>query len=103
MFEARVLPRLLASGLPRPTCNKTLEVDGERLMVDFLWEQQRVVVETDGAGTHETPVAFQRDRFRDQVLVAAGYRVSRATWDQMHDELDAVVQRIARTLLQAGA
>jgi Protein of unknown function (DUF559) len=103
VFEARVLPRLIALGLPRPTCNKTLALGGERLMVDCLWEKQRVVVETDGAGTHETPVAFQRDRFRDQVLVAAGYRVSRATWDQMRDELDAVVQRIARTLLQAGA
>jgi Protein of unknown function (DUF559) len=102
-FEALVLPRLLATGLPRPVCNKTLEVDGERLMVDFLWQRQRVVVETDGEGTHGTPVAFQRDRRRDQILVAAGYRVTRATWDQMRDEPDAVVQRIARTLVQTEA
>jgi hypothetical protein len=102
-FEALVLPRLIAMGLPRPVCNKTLVLDGERLMVDFLWERQRVVVETDGASTHETPVAFQRDRRRDQILVAAGYRVPRATWAQIRDELDAVVRRIARTLLQAGA
>jgi Protein of unknown function (DUF559)/Transcriptional regulator, AbiEi antitoxin len=100
-FEALVLPRLIAMGLPRPVCNKTLTVDGEHLMVDFLWERQRVVVETDGESTHGTPVAFQRDRRRDQVLVAAGYRVARATWEQMRDELDAVVKRIARTLLQA--
>jgi very-short-patch-repair endonuclease len=78
-------------------------VDGERLIPDFLWQRHRVVVETDGAETHGTPVAFQRDRRRDQILVAAGYRVARATWDQMRDELDAVVKRIARTLLQAGA
>jgi hypothetical protein len=102
-FEALVLPRLIAMGLPRPVCNKTLVVDGERLMVDFLWERQRVVVETDGEGTHATPVAFQRDRRRDQILAAAGYRVPRATWAQIRDELEAVVQRIARTLLQAGA
>jgi hypothetical protein len=101
-FEALVLPRLMARGLPRPACNKTLEIDGERLMVDFLWESPRVVVETDGEATHGTPVAFQRDRHRDQVLVAAGYRVVRATWDQMRDELDAVVHRIARTLAHAG-
>jgi hypothetical protein len=102
-FEALVLPRLIAMGLPRPVCNKTLVIDGERLIPDFLWERQRVVVETDGEDTHGTPVAFQRDRRRDQILVADGYRVARATWDQMHDELEAVVQRIARTLLQAGA
>jgi hypothetical protein len=99
-FEALVLPRLVTMGLPRPTCNETLEIDGERIMVDFLWEEQQVVVETDGEGTHGTPVAFQRDRRRDQILVAAGYRVARATWDQMHGELDAVVHRIARTLAQ---
>jgi hypothetical protein len=102
-FEALVLPRLVSMGLPRPVCNKTLAAGGERLMVDFLWEAQRVVVETDGAGTHETPVAFQRDRRRDQILVASGYRVAPATWGQIRDELDAVAQRIARTLIQAGA
>ena len=102
-FEALVLPRLLTMGLPRPACNKTLRLEGERLMVDFLWEQQRVVVETDGAGTHATPVAFQRDRRRDQILVASGYRVVRATWNQMRDESDAVVHRIARILIQAAA
>jgi hypothetical protein len=102
-FEALVLPRLLAMGLPRPTCNETLRVDGERFIVDFLWKERRVVVETDGEGTHGTPIAFQRDRRRDQILVAAGYRVSRATWDQMHRELGAVIDRIARTLAQSDA
>jgi hypothetical protein len=102
-FEALVLPRLLAMGLPRPACNQTLQLTGERLMVDFLWREQRVVVETDGEGTHGTPVAFQRDRRRDQILVAAGYRVSRVTWDQMHGEFDAVVSRIAQTLALSGA
>jgi len=102
-FEAMVLPRLVAMGLPRPVCNKTLRVGTERLMVDFLWEEQGVVVETDGAATHQTPVAFQRDRRRDQLLVAAGYRVPRVTWNQMRRELDQVVARIARTLALAGA
>lgn len=101
-FEALVLPQLLAMGLRRPICNKTLELDGERLMVDFLWERQRLVVETDGRETHATPVAFRRDRWRDQILVAAGYRVARTTWDQMQSELDAVVARIARALRDAG-
>ena len=102
-FEALVLPRLLAMGLPRPACNKTLQLGGERLMVDFLWEEQRVVVETDGAQTHGTPVAFQRDRRRDQILVAAGYRVARATWDQMRHELDSVVSRIRLALTPANS
>ncbi|MBA3867040.1 MAG: DUF559 domain-containing protein [Solirubrobacterales bacterium] len=100
-FEALVLPRLVAMGLPRPTCNKKLRIDGESLTVDFLWKERRVVVETDGAATHQTPLAFQRDRRRDQLLVADGYRVTRATWHQIKHELDAVVARIARTLALA--
>ncbi len=101
-FEALVLPRLIALGLPRPSCNEVLRLGGERLEVDFLWKEQRLVVEADGRQTHETPVAFQRDRRRDQLLLADGYRVARATWDQVHGELEAVVERIADAL-EAGA
>ncbi|MGV1049090.1 MAG: DUF559 domain-containing protein [Solirubrobacterales bacterium] len=97
-FEALVLPRLVAMGLPRPACNTILQLGGEHLMVDFLWQERRLVVETDGRQTHATPVAFQRDRRRDQILVAAGYRVARATWDQIHGELEAVVARIGSAL-----
>jgi hypothetical protein len=102
VFEAMVLPRLLALGLPRPLCNHRLQLDGETLIVDFLWLEQRFVVETDGRETHETPVAFQRDRRRDQSLLAAGYRPTRVTWRQMDEELEAVVDRIAPGLGWSG-
>lgn len=78
-FEALALPQLVRMGLPRPETNVRMVLEGDVLEVDFLWEKQRLVVETDGGGTHETPVAFQRDRHRDQLLVAAGYRVMRVT------------------------
>lgn len=97
-FEALVLPRLLAFGLPHPACNKALQIGEDQFIVDFLWEKHRVVVEADGEQTHRTPVAFQRDRRRDQNLVAAGYRVARITWNQMHREPEAVAVRIRRTL-----
>ncbi len=96
-----MLPRLLALGLPRPSCNVPLRLEGERLVVDFLWEEQQLVVETDGRATHETPTAFQSDRRRDQQLVAAGYRVQRVTWNQIQSELDGVVSRIRRALTAA--
>lgn len=97
-FEALVLPRLVRMGLPRPETNVRMLIEDEVLEVDFLWEGKRLVVETDGGGTHETPVAFQRDRHRDQLLVASGYRVMRATWDQIHGDLEGVVARISRAL-----
>jgi len=97
-LEARLLPLLVEEGLPRPRCNVRLEIDGNWLEIDLLWEKQRLAIETDGEETHGTPVAFQRDRWRDQLLVAAGYRTSRITWIQVRDEPNAVIDRIARML-----
>src|ERR1700749_3700211 len=54
-FETLVLPELMEIGLQRPGCNVWLHVEGERFLVDFLWEEARVIVETDGRETHETP------------------------------------------------
>jgi hypothetical protein len=97
-FETLVLPQLLELGLPRPDCNAWMHIDGERLQVDFLWERARVIVETDGRETHETPTAFQSDRRRDQFLAAAGYRVLRVTWSQIEDERAAVLERLCSAL-----
>jgi hypothetical protein len=97
-FEAMALPSLLNLGAAQPRCNAAIEVKGTRLIVDFIWESKALVVETDGRQTHETPLAFQDDRLRDQILVAAGYRVQRVTWDQMRTDLDGVVTRIAQAL-----
>lgn len=102
-FETLVLPELLEMRLPRPHTNAPIHLDGERFLVDFLWEGARVIVETDGRETHETPEAFQSDRRRDQFLAAAGYRVLRVTWNQIHGERAAVLERISRALSQSSA
>jgi very-short-patch-repair endonuclease len=98
ILEAWVLSAALEAGLPRPRCNVQLRLDGEQLEVDLLWEEQRVVIETDGEETHGTSVAFRHDRWRDQILAASGYRTARVTWDQMEDEPGAVIERIRRLL-----
>jgi hypothetical protein len=101
ILEARLLPLLSGASLPPPRCNAPLRIDGHRLEVDMLWEAQRLVIETDGEQTHGTRAAFQRDRWRDQLLVAAGYRTARVTWRQIEDEPQAVIARIRRMLEQA--
>ncbi len=97
-LEARLLPRLIEEGLPAPRTNVKLRIEGHRFEVDLLWDEQRLAIEADGEETHRTPAAFQRDRKRDQVLAAAGYRTARITWRQVIDEPTAVVHRIARML-----
>lgn len=97
-LEARVLPLLVEEGLPAPKTNVKLNVDGNRFEIDLLWQKQRLAIETDGEETHGTRMAFQRDRKRDQILTAAGYRTARITWRQVVDEPTAVANRIARML-----
>ncbi len=100
-LEARLLPRLIEEGLPAPRTNVRLQVEGHRFEVDLLWEDQRLAIETDGEETHGTRAAFQRDRKRDQILTAAGYRTARITWRQVVDEPNAVIHRVARMLKAA--
>ena len=91
----RVMRRLVRrAGLPEPEVNAG--VLGRE--VDFLWREQRLIVETDGRQAHGTPRAFERDRRRDAELQAAGYRVLRFTWRQVTDEPEYVVATIAATL-----
>jgi hypothetical protein len=46
---------------------------------DFLWAEQRVIVETDSFRTHGGAVAFEEDRERDLWLKARGFTVVRIT------------------------
>jgi very-short-patch-repair endonuclease len=81
--------------LPAPETNAYLH----HLEVDFLWPQQRLVVEVDGFAYHSDRAAFERDRERDAALVAAGFRVIRVTWRQLVDQPLVVVARIASALV----
>jgi very-short-patch-repair endonuclease len=71
--------------------------------VDLLWRRERLVVEIDGHAFHGHRAAFERDRRRDQVLAAAGFRVIRITWLQLEREPLAVITRIAQALATAAA
>ncbi|HET9592648.1 MAG TPA: DUF559 domain-containing protein [Solirubrobacterales bacterium] len=97
-FETLVLPQLLDRGMSRPITNAPIHIEGEQFLADFLWEKERVIVETDGRETHETPTAFQDDRRRDQFLASAGYRVLRVTWNQIYGDSRGVLDRISRAL-----
>lgn len=66
--------------------------------VDFLWAEQRLVVECDGRDIHATRAAFERDRARDAWLTAHGLRVVRFTWRRVSSESDEVA-RLLRQLL----
>jgi hypothetical protein len=63
------------AGLPLPHLN--VLVEGR--LVDFLWPEARLIVETDGYAYHNDRPAFERDHESTVALTAAGYEVHRAT------------------------
>jgi len=81
-------------GLPQPRVNTT--VQGKE--VDFLFEAQRLIVETDSWRYHKTRRAFEDDRARDARTTAAGYRTLRVTDRRLTNDPAAVAAAIAATL-----
>jgi len=96
--EERFLALVRSAELPSPDVNVTVH----GLEVDFLWRQQRLVVEIDGYAFHSDRQAFERDRRRDAELAAHGYRVIRVTWRQLVDEAAVVLARVAQALAGGG-
>jgi very-short-patch-repair endonuclease/predicted transcriptional regulator of viral defense system len=92
--EERLRQQLVAGGLP--VWRQNARVAGHE--VDFLWAQQRLVVEVDGYAWHSSRNRFAGDRARDAALTAAGYVVLRFTWQQVDRTPMGVVARIAHVL-----
>jgi very-short-patch-repair endonuclease len=93
-LERTFLAVVRAAGLPRPRVNHPVAP----YLCDFVWPEHRVVVETDGWGSHGNRFAFERDKARDADLVARGWTVLRFTWRQIRDEPVLVIARLAQTL-----
>lgn len=81
-LEDVVLDLLLAGGIEHPDVNVPLYVGGRKVIPDFRWPEQRLVIEADGAAWHANQIAREDDAERQALLEAAGERVLRVTWDQ---------------------
>ena len=68
------------------------------LEVDLLCAGARLAVELDGAQHLSDPVAYRRDRRKDQLLQENGYFVLRFLAEDVGRELDAVLDAILRAL-----
>lgn len=68
------------------------------LEVDLLCRNARVAVELDGAQHLADPVAYRRDRRKDQLLQENGYLVLRFLAEDVGKELEVVLDAILRSL-----
>jgi very-short-patch-repair endonuclease len=97
-LERAFLKIVTQAGLPRPLVNHRIGP----YEVDFVWPDHHLIVETDGWAAHGHRRAFERDRARDAALQAAGFRVVRFTYRQIHEQPLRVAAQLAR-LLHTGS
>jgi very-short-patch-repair endonuclease len=82
------------AGLPRPAPNQ--EIGGRAR--DFVWSEQRLVIETDGYRYHSSRAARRRDNRRDRQLTALGWRPARFTYEEIAFEPSEVAEELERLL-----
>ena len=92
--ERRLLNLIDQAQLPKPVTNAPIH----GYKADIYWPQHNLVVEFDGWRAHGHRLAFESNRKRDQILLAAGIRTLRVTDRQLEDEPIAVTARIAQAL-----
>jgi putative AbiEi antitoxin of type IV toxin-antitoxin system/uncharacterized protein DUF559 len=91
VLEEIVLDLLLGAGFEHPDVNEPIRVDGRRLVPDFRWPRERLIVEADGAAWHDRHM----DAERQALLEAHGERVIRVTWEQATLRRSATIARVA--------
>jgi very-short-patch-repair endonuclease len=92
--ERAMLKLIRAAGLPAPRTNVVIA----GFTADFVWPEERLIVEVDGYPFHGHRAAFERDHRRDIVHKNAGYEVLRFTARQLDEEPLLVAAAIARAL-----
>jgi very-short-patch-repair endonuclease len=78
--------------------------DGYTIAVlDLAFLESRLAIEVDGMAHHVDPTSFQRDRKRQNDLVALGWRVLRFTWWDITERPEYVVTAILRELARPAS
>jgi very-short-patch-repair endonuclease len=98
-LEALFIALCRRHGLPLPRVNQHL--DGRE--VDFLFAEQRLIVEIDSWRYHKTRRAFEADRARDAAHLAKGYRTVRFTDRRLQSDEHGVAATLRAALAGARA
>jgi hypothetical protein len=75
-------------------------IPGRRFRADIAIPAARLVIEFDGFQYHRSKTAFQKDRERQNLFVAHGWRVLRFFNKQVRDDLEGIVAQIIQIAQQ---
>ena len=103
-LETALLRLIRRSGAPPPVCQlEAVVAGGRRVRFDFAWPDRRIAVEADGRRWHATSADFEKDLIRHNAVTAAGWRLYRFGWTDVHQRPDVTTAALAAALRQAGA
>jgi len=91
---------ILLAGLPMPKFQVEIKTPLGTYFADFLWEEQRLIGECDGAMKYDDPQAYVKEKRREQALRDSEYGFVR--WEATESVLrpDRMLARIERALGQ---
>jgi very-short-patch-repair endonuclease len=92
--EKAFLKLIRESGLPMPDVNQPLG----RYVPDFMWREQRLIVEIDSYGFHGGPGGFQNDHDKDLFYRGANFDVLRFTRHHVVYQSPMVLVRVVQAL-----
>ena len=78
-LETRTLRLIVANGFPPPVQQYRLRIGGRTIFLDLAHPPVRLAMELDGYEHHRTRTAFDDDRARGNLIVAAGWTLVRFT------------------------
>lgn len=91
--------RAFAAGAP----NVDVWIGGELVaVIDVGLPEHRVAIEVDGWAYHSDVERFQRDRTRQNRLVAGGWTVLRFTWADLVERPGYVIATIRRQIARSA-
>jgi len=102
-LERRFLQLVREAGLPTPRTQVVFRVDGRHVArVDFLFDDEHVVVEVSGQKGHASPSERARDAQRRNELQDLGLRVFEYTFDDVTRRSDMVRRTLRARLAVQG-
>jgi very-short-patch-repair endonuclease len=84
------------------TANYPVLIRGQWYFIDIAFVAARLAVEIDGRLHEDDRSIFERDRYRQNDLVRAGWRVLRFTWSMLIRDPEYVVATIRAELAARG-
>ena len=83
VLEALFLQVVRDHDLPKPVLQYPVTVNGRQYRIDAAYPEVMLAIELDGADTHISPDALQRDLRRQNDLVEAGFSFLRFPWGDL--------------------